>query len=81
MLLPFVSLLFASGCPPDVAGAVVAVIVDSVYGMVIARTWPHMGKEGEKRCSPLRAHGDPAPAVVWIRCGLRVGTARDHATP
>lgn len=51
--------------PSAIAGLVVPVIVDSVYGMP-DRARTHVAQEGGEVCTPFRAHGDAARAVVSV---------------
>ncbi len=56
--------------PAAITWFVVAVIVDSVYGVFRRRSRTHVGIERQEVCSPCIAHGNSTASIVPIRWAL-----------
>lgn len=63
---PPVSRLFAWRGPAAVFGLVVSVVVNSIYGVISGRTWPHIRKEVCERGYPPLTDGDAPSGVIGV---------------
>ncbi len=70
----FIAVLLKFGGPAAVGGSIVAVIVDTVYGMFRRWARTHISVKGHKVGPPLIAHGDPSASIIPIR-GARSAVA------
>jgi len=78
---PLVSRLYVSGCPSDVTGFVVPVIVNTINAVDGGRARPNIGQERCERGAPSFADCDSAPAIQVIPGILRVEAALAHTAP
>lgn len=67
-----VIVLLRSCRPPTVGRCVRAIYVDSVYRMIDCWAWSHVARKCLERVQPLRAHRNPAHAVIAIGVVARI---------
>lgn len=78
---PAVSSLLRLRCPTAIRRLVVAVVIDTIQGMLWRRLASHVSQEVLERCAPSLTDRDSAPSVVCPRSSFSIKAATLHVGP
>ena len=67
--------------PSAIARLIIAIIVDAVKGVFVARPWPHIRIKALKGIKPSLAYFGTSPAICRVGMVIRLGATVKHLAP